>query len=160
MGRLNLVVNIFTRDAGFDESKHKRDHGKFAATSGATAEHKVKNAPSLPMGADWISTKSAGLRLNSGRTTVRVPKMNKATMKASKVLTIPIDDIETLQGYLHRPKILSMLRNEQGLTAEKPTVVEQDGKYYLVDGNHRVSTMKLLGKTSVEALVVPARAPK
>lgn len=39
----NITVNIrrgqLTRDAGWNESEHKRDHGQFASTGGGGAAH-------------------------------------------------------------------------------------------------------------------------
>lgn len=37
--KYNALHTKPVRDAGFDESKHKRDHGKFAAASGGSADH-------------------------------------------------------------------------------------------------------------------------
>lgn len=48
--------NRKARDAGWDESKHKRDHGKFATTSGDASHHRtaaemhIKAMKALPGG--------------------------------------------------------------------------------------------------------------
>lgn len=63
---------------------------------------------------------------------------------------IDIDKIQTLQPFVLRSGII----NYQSFDgSEKPYVCELDGKYYLLDGNHRVAKAKLDGKKTVNVIL-------
>jgi hypothetical protein len=125
-----------------------------------TAIDKIKNAPSIPAGENFVSNKEAGGPSNYE--TVRPPTITTKLLKDSPVKTIPLDKVNTVQGYLTRSKLVGMLEANdlQALQKNKPLVCEQDGVYYLLDGNHRVAAMRLLGKKEADFIVVQAREPK
>lgn len=128
--------------------------GKFTSQKEA-----VNAAASLPLGKDFIRTKEMGLEHSTEE--IRVPNITKKLLKESPTQSLKIASIKTGQGYLVRPKLLSMLDgSDADLRKEKIVVVEQGGKHYVVDGNHRLTALKLRGETEVDAIVIPARPPK
>lgn len=63
---------------------------------------------------------------------------------------IDVDKIQTLQPFV----LKSGITNYQSFDgSEKPYVCELDGKYYLLDGNHRVAKAKLDGKKTVNVIL-------
>ena len=52
-----------TKDAGFDESKHKRDHGKFASTAGpGTETHHTQLSPGQALSRSQAAKLRAGIK--------------------------------------------------------------------------------------------------
>lgn len=67
---------------------------------------------------------------------------------------IDVDKIQTLQPFV----LKSGITNYQSFDgSEKPYVCELDGKYYLLDGNHRVAKAKLDGKKTVNVILSKRR---
>lgn len=63
---------------------------------------------------------------------------------------IDVNKIQTLQPFV----LKSGITNYQSFDgSEKPYVCELDGKYYLLDGNHRVAKAKLDGKKTVNVIL-------
>jgi hypothetical protein len=67
---------------------------------------------------------------------------------------VDVDKIQTLQPFV----LKSGITNYQSFDgSEKPYVCELDGKYYLLDGNHRVAKAKLDGKKTVNVILSKRR---
>lgn len=63
---------------------------------------------------------------------------------------IDVDKLQTLQPFV----LQSGITNYQSFDgSEKPYVCELNGKYYLLDGNHRVAKAKLDGKKTVNVIL-------
>jgi hypothetical protein len=61
-------------------------------------------------------------------------------------IEIPISKLETLQPFVLASGIDNYKRYDE---TERPYVVELEGHYYLIDGNHRVAKAKLQGNKTI-----------
>lgn len=60
--------------------------------------------------------------------------------------SVNIADLQTLQPFVLESGVLNYKSWD---STERPYVVEFEGKYYLLDGNHRVAKAKLDGKKTI-----------
>jgi uncharacterized ParB-like nuclease family protein len=99
---------------------------------------------------------------------------NKDTVKAKKpaVQEIDLSKVKSIQKTIGVDGVKSKLKDAATGKGAMPEVFSHNGKYYVNDGNHRVTAARALGKTSIRAVVtelvdipkaaqaVPKAAPK
>lgn len=121
---------------------------------------KVQGAPSLPLGDDFISnTAVTGIKPPSKAVKIKAP--SKAQLKQPSQ-EVDIASIQTGQGYLSRSKLLGMLKEAdvEKLKQNPVVIMEHEGQHYIVDGNHRLAALRLLGEKSLPAIVYSSSGSK
>jgi hypothetical protein len=115
--------------------------------------NKINNAPDHPgMGKQFITPAGLGYSVVSGN--VKAPFTQKQH-KITPVTELNLDSIENGQNTLGRVKLINQVQNYD-LHNTVLTVAHKDGKYHLLDGNHRFHAKKLLGHTSAKVKIIPA----
>jgi len=116
---------------------------------------KITGAPPHPgMGKEFVTPKDLGIKVVSGSVSA---KINSKILKQAEHKKLHSDLIEVGQNYLSRSKLHQMAESPDSLDDEPLTVAHKDGKFHLMDGNHRFAIMKLLNKSHINVRVVPAQ---
>ena len=68
----------------------------------------------------------------------------------SKIRSIPINKIKTLQGTIQPSSVIHHIKNK---TKEPIKVVQHGAEYYIQDGNNRTFARKILGLKKIKAQV-------
>jgi len=70
--------------------------------------------------------------------------------------SVPIDKIQTVQSMVYHDKLVPMAQflSKDGAPKEMLKVMSIDGKYILLNGNHRVTVSMLSGLKDIKATVL------
>jgi hypothetical protein len=151
--RVNLIINVRSHDAGFDESKHKRDHGKFAkgeATSPEQAEHAKKLGLPTAYAGTHASPRLRAHVVNNplprakGVNHERMREISKQIIRQDMPKkTLKLSALRTTQDYVipsvdeqHR---VSLADPENSMAARLPIVAKIGPEYVLLDGTPEAS---------------------
>lgn len=163
---MSVHVHIYN-DAGWDESKHPRDHGQFAkAGGGAETQVKLFKPSEMKRGKEALanlphgdfkgeaqtehifSNKVAG-DWNYGVNDLELPD-------GGEVKLIALSHVVPTQGSVDTAQVAKFLGNTTYANQGMPTAVydSKTGKYYLQDGHHRLSADILAGRKAAPVHVI------
>lgn len=86
--------------------------------------------------------------------------LTQADMDDAATETVPLDKIIALEPDVKRKRVRQCIEREgpgKAHMAQRPWLVCCKGKYYCLDGHHRLTAMDLLGEDTVRANVVQGR---
>lgn len=114
---------------------------------------RINALESLPAGKDFIRSRDVGLPMAS--ISVKIPNITKKLLKQHPPEEVELSEIYTGQGYVLRSKLINLIHD--GEIRDPLTCLEYDGKLFLTDGNHRLAALKVFGKKTALAHVIPIR---
>lgn len=143
------------KGAPFGNTNAAKDHVSPSTESPlqTSARAKLAALPNLPMG-NAVSPRELGLQVEGpkGRG-VKIYVPNATDLRTATVQDIKVDSIKTLQGYIERDKLDTMLKQGISDTPTPVVLLKHKGQHYLLDGNHRLAQSTLLGADTMKAKV-------
>jgi hypothetical protein len=122
---------------------------------------KVNDSPIIQQGTSLISSQIGPIPVLS--TTLRVPEPLQFPPVPQHVWALPrhrlrVDELKTVQPYLSRGKLNQIGRdkNFDWLRSLTVIIIEQDGVYYVWDGNHRVTALSIIGDKKISCVILKA----
>lgn len=88
-------------------------------------------------------------------------KLTQADMDDATTETVPLDKLIALEEDVKRKRVEQCIKRKgpgKQHMQQKPWLVCYQGKYYILDGHHRLTAMDLLGVDKVKAHVVQGRS--
>lgn len=86
--------------------------------------------------------------------------LTQADMDDATTETVPLDQLIALEPDVKRKRVRQCIERDgpgKAHMQQKPWLVCCKGKYYILDGHHRLTAMDLLGQDTVRANVVRGR---
>ena len=80
-------------------------------------------------------------------------KPTEKKIKKLPVEELSINEIYTWQKTVNKEGLLNMLNGDTPHSSDMPVAVKHNGKYVLVDGNHRAALAKLRGDKNINVRV-------